>query len=60
MKLRASLTQQSDEIKGVIDMGNDPAFNLEALLLIVERVAENHKVPLSQVIQDLWRLAHRA
>ena len=58
MKFRASLTQQRDEIKGTIEMGCDPAFNLEALLLISERVAETHNVPLSQVIQDLWILAH--
>lgn len=58
MKFRASLTQQRDEIKGTIEMGSDPSFNLEALLLIVERVAETHKVSMSQVIEDLWRLAN--
>lgn len=56
MKLRASLTQQGDEIKGTVECGADPAFNLEAILLIIERVAETHKMPVSEVIQDLWKL----
>lgn len=56
MKLRVSLTQQGDEIKGTVENGADPAFNLEAILLIIERVAETHKVPVSEVIQDLWKL----
>lgn len=56
MKLRASLTQQRDEIKGTVECGADPAFNLEAILLIIERVAAVHQVDAKTVIQDLWRL----
>lgn len=54
MKLRATLTEQRGEIKGTVECGPDPAFNLEAVLLIIERVAETHKVPVSEVIQDVW------
>lgn len=54
MKMRASLTQRGDEIKGTIELGCDPAFNLEALYLVVDRVATTHKVPVDQVLKDLW------
>lgn len=56
MKLRATLTQQGDEIKGTIECGADPAFNLEAVLLIIERVAAVHQVDTRTMIQDLWKL----
>lgn len=55
-KLRATLTQRGDEIKGTVECGADPAFNLEAVLLIIERVAAVHQVDTKTVIQDLWKL----
>ena len=39
MKLRVSLTQQGEDIKGVVELPGDPAFILEALYLIIERFA---------------------
>ena len=56
MKLRVSLTQRGDEIKGTVECGADPAFNLEALLLVIDRVAVVHEVDTRTVIQDLWKL----
>lgn len=56
MKFRASLTQHSDEIKGVVECENDPAFNLEALTIVVEHIAATHEVDVVTVLEDVWRI----
>lgn len=56
MKFRASLTQHNDEIKGVVECGNDPAFNLEALTIVVERIAATHEVDVVALLEDVWRI----
>ena len=56
MKFRASLTQHSDEIKGVVECGNDPAFNLEALTIVVEHIAATHEVDVVTVLEDVWNI----
>lgn len=56
MKFRASLTQHNDEIKGVVECGNDPAFNLEALTIVVERIAATHEVGVVTLLEDVWRI----
>ena len=56
MKLRASLTQSGDGIKGVVEFGNDQAFNLEAVLIIIERISETSEVSVEDILGDLWRI----
>ena len=56
MKLRVSLTQQRDEIKGTIELPGDPAFVLEALALVVEQTAQQFEVSPDQVVRDLYSL----
>ena len=51
------LSQQSDEIKGRIQLSGDPAFNLECACSVVQSIAETHGVSLKQVLEDLWRVA---
>ena len=59
MKFRASLTQRQDEIKGTIEFGPDPVFNLEAVLLVVEHLATTHQVGVRDVLTDMWRVYER-
>ena len=59
MKFRATLTQQRDEIKGTVELGADPAFNLEAVLLVVEHVATTHQVTVKDVLTDVWKVYDR-
>lgn len=56
MKLRVSLTQQGDDIKGTVALPGDPAFVLEAIVLIIERTAQQFEVPADAVVRDLYSL----
>lgn len=50
------MTQQGDEIKGTVEIGTDPAFTLEAILVIIEQFSKSSGVQESEIIKDLWRL----
>ena len=56
MKFKTSLVQRKDEIKGKVEISSDPVFNMEALLLIVESVADTHEVSVKDVLQDVWNI----
>lgn len=55
---KVDLSQSGDEIKGRIQLSEDPAFNLECACSVVQSIAETHGVSLKQVLEDLWRVAH--
>lgn len=53
-KLRISLTQKGDEIKGTVELPGDPLFVLEALSLVVEAFGKQHNVSPDAVVRDLY------
>lgn len=54
MKMRCSLSQRGDEIRGVIELpANDPGFVLEGLLMMVQRFSETSGVSVYQILCDL-------
>lgn len=55
-KLRISLTQQNDDIKGTVELPGDPAFVLECLALTIEQVAKQFEVKPSAVVSDLYSI----
>lgn len=55
-KMRISLTQQRDEIKGTIETPGDAAFVLECLALAIEHVATKFEVTPSAVVNDLYSI----
>lgn len=55
-KMRVSISQQGDELKGVVELPGDPAFVLEGLALIIGRVAAQFDVPPDAVVRDLYSL----
>lgn len=56
MKMRITLTQQHDEIKGTIETPGDPAFVLDCLALIIEHAAEKFEVTPDAVVRDLYSI----
>ena len=56
MKLRISLTQPHDEIKGTIELPGDAPFVLDALAMIIERVAVQFEVTPEEVVRDLYSI----
>lgn len=56
MKMRVSLTQQNDDIKGTVELPGDPAFVLECLALTIEQVAKQFEVTPSAVVSDLYSI----
>lgn len=56
MKMRVSLSQRGDEIRGTVELPADPAFVLDGLALVVERVAAQYKVTEAEVVQDLYAI----
>ena len=55
-KLRISLSQKNDEIKGTIETPGDPAFVLECLALAIEHVADKFDVSPNAVVNDLYSI----
>ena len=43
-KMRVSLTQRGDEIRGTIELCADGVFVLEGLALVIEQFARQHNV----------------
>jgi len=52
-KMRVSLTQRGDEIRGTVELCTDGVFVLEGLAMVVEQFARQHNVPPAEVVQDL-------
>lgn len=57
LKLRISLSQPRDEIKGTIELPRDGAFVLECLDMVVRQFAQIQGLSPSEVAADLYRLS---
>ena len=55
-KMRVSLSQRGDEIRGTVELPADPAFVLEGLQLVIERFAQSSGVAPDAVVRDLYSL----
>ena len=55
-KMRVSLTQRGDEIRGTIELCKEGVFVLEGLAMVVEQFARQHNVPPAEVVQDLYSI----
>ena len=60
MKMRISLTQKGDDIKGKIELPADPAFVLEGLTVAIEAFANQSGVPVKEVLEDVWTVYTRS
>lgn len=56
MKLRITLTQLRDEIKGTIETPGDAAFVLDCLALVIEHTAAKFEVTPDVVVRDLYSI----
>lgn len=58
MKLRISITQKNDEMKGTVALEGDLLFGIEALALAlaVETLAKSGQVEPQELAADLYRL----
>lgn len=55
-KMRVSLVQRGDEIRGTIELCKDGVFVLEGLAMVVEQFARQHNVPPEEVARDLYSI----
>lgn len=55
-KLRISLSEQRGHIKGTVELPGDPAFVLDALGIVIDRVAQQFSVTPGDVVRDLYSL----
>ena len=55
-KMRVSLVQRDNEIRGTIELCKDGVFVLEGLAMVVEQFARQHNVPPAEVVQDLYSI----
>ena len=55
-KMRVSLVQRGDEIRGTVELCRDGVFVLEGLAMVVEQFARQHNVPPVEVVQDLYSI----
>lgn len=55
-RMRVSLSQRGDEIRGTVELPGDPAFVLEGLALVVERFAQQSGVTAGGVVRDLYSI----
>lgn len=55
-KMRVSLTQRGDEIRGTIELCKDGVFVLEGLAMVVEQFARQHNVPPEEAARDLYSI----
>lgn len=53
-KMRVSLAQRGDEIRGTVELCTDGVFVLEGLAMIVEQFARQHNVSPEEVVRDLY------
>ena len=54
--MKINLTERKGEIVGSIKLSADPAFNLEALVTVIEALAQQHNVAPDAVVRDLYSL----
>ena len=55
-KMRVSLVQRGDEIRGTIELCKDGVFVLEGFAMVVEQFARQHNVPPEEVARDLYSI----
>ena len=55
-KMRVSLVQRDNEIRGTIELCKDGVFVLEGLAMVVEQFARQHNVPPEEVARDLYSI----
>lgn len=53
-KMRVSLVQRGDEIRGTVELCTDGVFVLEGLAMVVEQFARQHNVSPEEVVRDLY------
>ena len=53
-KMRVSLVQRGDEIRGTVELCTDGVFVLEGLSMVVEQFARQHNVSPEEVVRDLY------
>lgn len=53
-KMRVSLTQRGDEIRGTIELCSDGVFVLEGLAMVVGEFARQHNVSPQEAARDLY------
>lgn len=56
-RMRISLSQQRDAIKGTIELPADGVFVLEGLAMVVEQFAKQHGVSVDEAVRDLHSVA---
>lgn len=54
-KLRITLTERGDEIRGTVELPSDPAFTLEALALVIETFSKRSGVEPREILCDIQR-----
>ena len=55
-KMRVSLVQRDNEIRGTIELCKDGVFVLEGLAMVVEQFARQHNVHPEEVARDLYSI----
>lgn len=55
-KMRVSLVQRGDEIRGTVELCTDGVFVLEGLAMVVEQFSIQHNVPAAEVVHDLYAI----
>lgn len=55
-KMRVSLSQRGDEIRGTVELPADPAFVLEGFAMAIERFATQSGVTAGDVVRDLYSI----
>jgi hypothetical protein len=58
-KIRITLTEEGDDIKGTINVEATTGFTLDALAATVEALADHYKVSVDDVMQDIYAIAKR-
>lgn len=58
-RIRISLVERNNEIKGTIATEGDGLFMLEAFVLIIETYANKTGVPANDVVQDIYSVMNK-
>ena len=58
-RIRISLVENNNEIKGTITTEGDGLFMLEAFVLIIETYANKTGVPANDVVQDIYSVMNK-
>jgi hypothetical protein len=53
-RMRISLSQRGEEIRGTVELPGDGTFVLEGLALVIETLARKVGVPVDEVVRDLY------